>query len=87
MSAQDHLEKYKQNVCDTCKVFELLSLAVLDDKSPLESRPTSDLIDLVAPPREPQVGGKFWRQKVSLLLDCRSGPMMANGYQRSGCVS
>jgi hypothetical protein len=58
MSAQDYLEKYKQNIFDTCKVFELLSLAVPNDKSPLNWSPASYLVNLVAPPQEPPEGGK-----------------------------
>jgi hypothetical protein len=40
------------------KVFELLGLAVPEDKSPLNWRTSSDLVDLVAPFREPLEGGR-----------------------------
>jgi hypothetical protein len=52
MSAQGFIDKHQREIRDTCKVFEVLGLAVPDGKSPLNWRPTSDLIDLVTLFRE-----------------------------------
>jgi hypothetical protein len=49
MSAQEFIDKHKGEIWDTCKVFEALGLAVPDGKTPLNWRPTSDLVDLVGP--------------------------------------
>jgi hypothetical protein len=57
MSAQGFIDKHKRDIWDTCKVFELLGLAVPDGRSPLNWRPTSDLIDLIAPLREAREAG------------------------------
>jgi hypothetical protein len=57
MSAEEFVDKHKREIWGTCKVFEVLGLAVLDGKSPLNWRPTSDLIDLVTLFREgPECG-------------------------------
>jgi hypothetical protein len=57
MSAQGFIDKHRRDIWDTCKVLEVLGLAVPDGKSPLNWRPTSDLIDLVTLFREaPECG-------------------------------
>src|SRR5580700_8760230 len=52
MSAQGFIDQHRRDIVDTCKVLEVLGLAVPDGKSPLNWRPTPDLIDLVTPIRE-----------------------------------